>query len=452
MTADPTASASAYRQLPSVDRLLAFPEVQTLVGSAGIALVTEMARISLDQARQRIAGGAGAPSQEALSGDVRDRVDRIVAPRPRRVINAAGVIIHTNLGRAPLSRNAQIAAIAVSAGYSDLEYDLVVGERGSRHGHPEVLLRLLTGADAAIVVNNNASAVLLALSTLAVGREVIVSRGESIEIGGRFRIPDVLRQSGAKLVEVGTTNRTYTEDYEEAITSETAAILRVHRSNFALVGFTSTPEPRDLADLAHSRGLPLLNDLGSGAFLETAKYGLAPEPTVRQALDDGADLALFSGDKLLGGPQAGIAVGGKQWVDRLKRHPLARAVRIDKLDLAALTATLVSYAKGKAEEEIPVWRMIAATPETLGGRARAWAAALGMDGLRVVDSTSAIGGGSLPGETLPTRALAVPMALCGPGGPEGLAARLRAATIPVVARIIEDQVILDPRTVLPEED
>jgi L-seryl-tRNA(Ser) seleniumtransferase len=443
---------SPYRQLPSVDRLLSNPEVHRLTETVGAGLTTEAARASLDAARKAIGAGGATPSMDEMARDIYDRVLSLVQPRPRRVINAAGVVIHTNLGRAPLSRAALEAAAAVGGSYSDLEYDLEAGERGSRHTHPERILTALTGAEAAIVVNNNASAVLLALSALAAGKEVIVSRGESIEIGGRFRIPDVMRQSGAKLVEVGTTNRTYPEDYEEAITPETAAILRVHRSNFALVGFTNTPEGREMADMAHRHGLPLINDLGSGCFLDTAKYGLAPEPTVREALAEGADLALFSGDKLLGGPQAGIAVGAKRHVDRLKRHPLARAVRIDKLDLAALTATLVSYLTGKAEQEIPVWQMISATTEMLERRARAWAQALGMEGVRVIESTSAIGGGSLPGETLPTRVLAVPTALCGPGGPEGLAARLRKGTPPVVARIADDMLLLDPRTVLPHED
>jgi L-seryl-tRNA(Ser) seleniumtransferase len=445
-------TTSAYRQLPSVDRLLAAEALVKLVNSAGTALVTDMARAALDGARRDISGGVGAPEQAELVADITRRVDALVAPRPRRVINAAGVVIHTNLGRAPLSRAAREAALTVSAGYSDLEYDLERGERGSRHSHPESLLQLLTGADAAIVVNNNASAVLLALSALAEGREVIVSRGESIEIGGRFRIPDVLAQSGARLVEVGTTNRTYVEDYADAITEETAAILRVHRSNFAMIGFTETPEPHELAALGHERGIPMLNDLGSGALLDTAKYGLAPEPTVAETLDEGADLALFSGDKLLGGPQAGIVVGTKSFIDQLKRHPLARAVRIDKMDLAALTATLTSYIKGKAEEEIPVWRMISSTPEQLGRRARRWLRGVGVEGLNVVNTTSAIGGGSLPGETLPTRALSIPSAACGEGGTEGLAERLRRASVPVVARIADDQVLLDPRTVMPDED
>ncbi|PKB80427.1 MAG: L-seryl-tRNA(Sec) selenium transferase [SAR202 cluster bacterium Io17-Chloro-G9] len=445
-------TTSSYRQLPSVDRLLAAEALVKLANSAGTALVTDMARAALDGARRDIAGGAGAPEQAELVADIARRVDTLVAPRPRRVINAAGVVIHTNLGRAPLSRAAQEAALTVSAGYSDLEYDLERGERGSRHSHPESLLQLLTGADAAIVVNNNASAVLLALSALAEGREVIVSRGESIEIGGRFRIPDVLVQSGARLVEVGTTNRTYVEDYADAITEDTAAILRVHRSNFAMIGFTETPEPRDLAALGRERGILMLNDLGSGALLDTAKYGLAPEPTVAETLDEGADLALFSGDKLLGGPQAGIVVGTKSFIDHLKRHPLARAVRIDKMDLAALTATLTSYIKGKAEEEIPVWRMISSTPEQLGRRARRWLRGVGVDGLNIVNTTSAVGGGSLPGETLPTRALSIPAAVCGEGGTEGLAERLRRASVPVVVRIADDQVLLDPRTVMPDED
>jgi L-seryl-tRNA(Ser) seleniumtransferase len=411
-----------------------------------------MTRVSLDEARKAIGGGEPAPNLDALVQDIHERVMVLLRPRPQRVLNAAGVVIHTNLGRAPLSVAAQQAAIAVSGSYSDLEYDLEAGERGSRHVHPEKLLQVLSRAEAAIVVNNNASAVMLALTAVAAGKEVIVSRGEAIEIGGRFRIPDVLRLSGATLIEVGTTNRTYVEDYEEAITPETAAILRVHRSNFALIGFTHTPDAREMAEMAERHGVPMINDLGSGCFLETASYGLTPEPTVQQAVEEGATVALFSGDKLLGGPQAGIAVGRKELIDRMKRHPLARAVRIDKLDLAALTATLVPYLTGRAEQEVPVWRMISAPVEELERRARAWASALGTEGVEVVDSTSAIGGGSLPGESLPTRALTVPAALCGPGGPEGLAKRMRAGSPPVVTRIEDDRVYLDPRTVLPEDD
>ncbi|MBI4329322.1 MAG: L-seryl-tRNA(Sec) selenium transferase, partial [Chloroflexi bacterium] len=374
---------SDYRRLPGVDRLLAHPLLQEFTARAGHDLLVAIAREALEEARGSIALGAGVPSMDELAQGAALRLGALLRPRPRPVINATGIVIHTNLGRAPLSRAAQEAVLATARSYSDLEYDLEAGDRGSRHAHAEELLRRLTGAEAAIAVNNNASAVLLALATLAAGKEVVVSRGEAVEIGGGFRIPDVLRQSGAHLVEVGTTNRTYARDYEAAITPETAAILKVHRSNFALVGFTHTPEARELAELAHRRGIPLLHDLGSGCLLDTTRYGLAAEPRVQESVAEGADLSLFSGDKLLGGPQAGIAVGRGAVVERMKAHPLARAVRMDKLDLAALTATLVSYLTGRAEEEIPVWRMIAAPLAELERRARAWAAGRG-EGVEVV--------------------------------------------------------------------
>ena len=281
---------------------------------------------------------------------------------------------------------------------------------------------------------------------------MIVSRGEAVEIGGRFRIPDVLRQSGAILVEVGTTNRTYASDYADAITENTGALLRVHRSNFAVIGFTSTPEAAEIADIAHTHGVPLINDLGSGCLLDTVQFGLAAEPTVRDTLErENSDIAMFSGDKLLGGPQAGVAVGRKDLIDKMKSHPLARAVRIDKLDLAALTATLQSYARGAALAEVPVWRMISADVATLDERALRWLEEIGGDGLRVVETETAVGGGSLPGGTLPTRALAIEPERA---NADTLSARLRTSSAhpAIVGRIEDDRLLLDPRTVLPEED
>ena len=447
-------NSEALRGLPSVDRLIGSAALGALAESVGVEAVTHAARAAVDGARAAILAGSAdaAPSIESLAGQVAASINDLLGPRPRRVINAAGVIIHTNLGRAPLSRAAIEAMSSVARGYSDLEYDLQAGERGSRHTHPELLLHFLTGAEAAIVVNNNASAVLLALAAIAGGREVIVSRGEAVEIGGRFRIPDVLRQSGAILVEVGTTNRTYAADYADAVTDNTGALLRVHRSNFLVVGFTSTPDAAEIAEIAHSRGVPLLNDLGSGCLLDTAQFGLAPEPTVRDALErEGSDIALFSGDKLLGGPQAGIAVGRKELIDKMKSHPLARAVRIDKLDLAALTATLQSYARGAALTEVPVWRMISVGAAALDERALRWREEIGGEGLRVVEAETAVGGGSLPGGTLPTRALAIEPERA---NADGLAERLRtvASHSAVIGRIEDDRLLLDPRTVLPEED
>jgi L-seryl-tRNA(Ser) seleniumtransferase len=369
---------------------------------------------------------------------------------PRPVINATGVIIHTNLGRSPLSRAAIEAAVAASQGYSDLEFDLTTGRRGSRQAHLQALVRELTGAEAALVVNNNASAVLLALTALAQGKEVIVSRGEAVEIGGGFRVPDVLAQSGAKLVDVGTTNRTYDRDYEAAITENTGAFLKAHASNFKVEGFTAEVSPGELVALGAKRGVPVLHDVGSGALLNTEKYGLAHEPTPQESVAVGVGLTLFSGDKLLGGPQAGIVAGQRDLVQQLERHPLARAVRIDKLSLASLVATLAHYLRGEAEQEIPIWRMISASPEALKGRAASWLATLGAPG-SVESCRSAVGGGSLPGETLPSYALALSCEGID-GGADELTRRLRSGDAPVVARIEDDRVLLDPRTVLPEEE
>ena len=365
------------------------------------------------------------------------------------VINATGVIIHTNLGRAPLSDAARQAMEAVAAGYSNLEYDLDAGERGSRYLHAEQLLCRLTGAEAALVVNNNAGAVFLALTALARGRSVIISRGQLVEIGGGFRIPDVLRQSGAQLVEVGTTNRTHLSDFREAIGPETALLLRVHTSNFNQIGFTAEVSLADMVALAHSVGLPVVDDLGSGTLLDTARYGLSAEPTVQDSVAAGADLVTFSGDKLLGGPQAGLIVGRASLVAELRQHPLARALRVDKSTLAALQATLLHYLRGEAEREMPVWRMIATPLEELAARAADLAAGLRAAGCpaTVVQSTSTVGGGSLPGETLPTWAVAVAAA-----APDALAAALRRGDPPVVGRIADGQLLLDLRTVPPGMD
>ena len=338
----------------------------------------------------------------------------------------------------------------VGRGYSNLEFDLASGNRGSRHVHVEGLLCQLTGAEAALVVNNNAAAVLLGLTALAKRKEVIVSRGQAVEIGGGFRIPDVMRQSGAKLVEVGTTNRTYARDFAQAISPRTAALMRVHSSNFRLVGFTSEVALEELVDIGRKNNLLVLDDLGSGCFLDTTVYGLAPEPMVQQSVRAGVALTFFSGDKLVGGPQAGIIVGQKQYVEKLKRHPLARAVRIDKTRLAGLAVTLLHYLKEEAAFKIPVWRMIAAPLEEIERRAGLWAQALG--GLaKVMPGETMVGGGSLPGGTLPTRLVA----LGGAGKkntPQEIAERLRLKDTPVIGRVSEGSLLLDPRSVLPEED
>ena len=346
------------------------------------------------------------------------------------------------------------AAEEAAAGYSNLEFDLESGRRGSRQAQLQSLLQQITGAEAALAVNNNASAVLLGLLALAAGKEVIVSRAEAVEIGGGFRVPDVLRQSGATLVDVGTTNRTYMRDYEGATTADTAAYLKVHASNFRVEGFTAEVGMQELAELGDRLGVAVLHDVGSGSLLHTENYGLAHEPMPQESIRAGMGLVFFSGDKLLGGPQAGIVAGRRDLVAALARHPLARAVRIDKLSLASLTATLVHYLRGEAEREVPVWRMIATKPEDIRERACRWKEQLaGPDAgpYSVAETRSAIGGGSLPGETLPSWALRLDASQL-PGGADNVLRRLREARPPVVARVEDESVLLDPRTVGPDED
>ena len=438
------------RDLPSVDSVMGTEPVAAMLNGYSREWVVGLVRRELEQARARVRRGEGVPSAVEVAESVCLQVGSAARIEPRRVINATGVIIHTNLGRSPLSSPASDAMVAAAGSYSNLELDLESGRRGSRQAHLQLLLRQLTGAEAALAVNNNASALLLALSALAPGGEVIVSRGEAVEIGGGFRVPDVLRQSGAVLVDAGTTNRTYVDDYERAITENTAALLKVHASNFRVEGFTASVEIPELVELGQKRGIPVLHDVGSGCLLPTQRYGLAPEPMPQDSISAGADLVFFSGDKLLGGPQAGIVVGKAEPVAKLVRHPLARAVRIDKLSLAALTATLLHYLKEEAESEIPVWRMIGASEESINRRAQQWLERLGRDApAEIRPSRSAVGGGSLPGETLPTWTLSVASSEI---SPEELAARLRRADAPVVARIEDDRVVLDPRTVLPEDE
>jgi L-seryl-tRNA(Ser) seleniumtransferase len=442
------AAENPYRTLPSVDRLLADVRVQGVADGTSPEVLADLVRETLKTARAAIAGGQAPPTYDELVELVLGPAQLVFAPSLHPVINAAGVIIHTNLGRSPLSDEAITAMAAVSRGYSNLELDLAEGERGSRHVHLERLLCQLTGAEAALAGNNNAAAVFLALTALAHGREVIVSRGQAVEIGGGFRIPEVMAQSGARLVEVGTTNRTYLRDYERAITPETVAILRVHTSNFRVVGFAETPALADMARLSHEHGLLLLDDLGSGCLLDTSQFGLAPEPTVEESVAAGADLAFFSGDKLLGGPQAGVIVGRGELVERLRRHPLARAVRMDKARIAGLAATLLHYLRGEALEKVPVWRMISAPVSEVRRRARRWAQAIG-EPARVVDGRSMVGGGSLPEESLPSRLVAI----VGPGvDVVGLARRLRTGDPPIVARIERDTLLLDPRTVASRDE
>jgi len=442
-----------FRNLPSVDRLISDERLLSLAKAYSRSLVLDAARQLLEEGRLSIARGDAAPTFDALVDSICVRSRSMAEPSLVPVINATGVILHTNIGRAPLSQEAMEAMELASRGYNNLEFDLETGRRGSRQVHVDSLLCRLTGAEAALVVNNNASGVHLALSAFARRKEVIVSRGQAVEIGGSFRIPDVMRQSGAKLVEVGTTNCTYITDYEQAITPRTAALLRVHSSNFKIVGFTQQVALEELVQLGRRHGLLVLDDLGSGCLLDTTGFGLDPEPKVQDSIAAGVDLTFMSGDKLLGGPQAGIIVGKKALVDRLKKHPLARAVRIDKLRLAALAVTLLHYAREEAVTKIPVWQMISTPLEEIEGRARGWAQRL--PGLAtVIDGESMVGGGSLPGSSLPTRLVAVKVSGKGKGQNKvhKLAGRLRAQTPAVIARVEENTLLLDPRTVPPEDD
>ena len=443
-------SQAQLRKLPSVDSLLQTDTIADLIERHGRGLTLGALRAALDDARQAIVSGDPAPNSETLIVDTVRRLEAEVRPSLYPVINATGVIIHTNLGRVALSERARRAMDQVSAGYSNLEYDMQVGARGSRYLHAADLLCRLTGAQDALVVNNNASAVLLTLTALAKERQVLISRGQLVEIGGGFRIPDVMRQSGAHLVEVGTTNRTYVRDYADALhPMNTALILRVHHSNFSLAGFVHEPTLAELVNLGDEYAIPVMDDLGSGTLLDTEPYGLSHEPTIQESIAAGASVVTASGDKLLGGPQAGLVLGKADLIAKLRRHPLARALRVDKTTLAGLQATLLAYLEGKVNDEIPVWRMIATPLETLTRRARKWQRALKEVDvpLSVVAAESTVGGGSLPGQTLATRALALQVP-----SPDSLAARLRAADPPVVARIEDEQLLLDPRTVLPEQD
>ncbi len=444
-------STEKLRQLPSVDRLLGEESVQALVAAYGHRQTVEALRQTLDLVRGEVRAGADVPDATTIAARADALLQACLAPTLRPVINATGVIIHTNLGRAPLSAAARAAMETVARGYSTLEYDLEAGQRGERTVHAERLLCKLTGAESALVVNNNAGAVLLALTRMAQGCGVVISRGQLVEIGGGFRVPEVMAQSGARLIEVGTTNRTHLRDYARALDAnpDAALILHAHHSNFRIVGFTAEPTLAELVALGKEYGVPVLDDLGSGALLDTAQFGLMHEPMVQESIAAGVAAVCFSGDKLLGGPQAGIIVGRAETVEPLKRHPLARALRTDKLCLAALQATLLHYLKDEATEHIPVWRMIATPLEAIERRARRWQRTLAQAGIRaeIADGCSTVGGGSLPGETLPTRLVAL-MA----DGPDALAAALRAADPPVLARIEEGRLVLDPRTVLAEEE
>jgi L-seryl-tRNA(Ser) seleniumtransferase len=434
------------RSLPSVDQLLQTSQASELTGEFGRNLTVKAVRMILSEVRSQAEASRELPGRDELLARVGDLLKDWTSSSLVSVINATGVLLQTNLGRAPLSQSALNAIHEVALGYSNLEYDLFKGQRGSRLIHAEELLRQLTSAEAALVVNNNAAAVLLILTALAKRRGVVISRSQLVEIGGGFRVPDVMKESGARLVEIGTTNRVHLSDYEQALEeSKIALIMRVHRSNFRMIGFTSEPTIEELAQAAHRGDVLFIDDLGSGSLVETTQYGLGHEPTLQESLDAGADLVCFSGDKLLGGPQAGIIIGRADLIARLKKHPLARALRADKLCLAALSATLLHYLKGEEEREIPIWRMIAAPLEQLQQRAQCWQSALGVGS--VISGQSTVGGGSLPGEYLPTSLLSLNVP-----SPNRFLARLRQSQPPIIARLQDDQVVFDPRTVLAEQE
>jgi L-seryl-tRNA(Ser) seleniumtransferase len=437
---------SDLRSLPSVDKLLQTRKAADLIASYGRPLTLTAIRFKLDKIREQAASGNTVPSLDTMLDEINTILEQWTAPTLLPVINATGVILHTNLGRAPLSQAALQAIQSISGSYSTLEYDLKAGKRGKREVHAENLLTRLTGAQAALVVNNNAAAVLLVLSALAAHKNVVISRTQLVEIGGGFRVPDVMRQSRAKLVEIGATNRVHLHDYESAINETTPTlVLRAHHSNFRLVGFTGEPGLNDICRLAHEHDVQVVDDLGSGALINTEAFGLAHEPTVQESLAAGTDLVCFSGDKLLGGPQAGIIVGKTDLLVKVRKHPLARAVRADKSCLAALSATLLHYLKDEAVREIPIWQMISRTPEQLERRAAHWMQVLKMG--EVHPSQSTVGGGSLPEETMPTFVLALQV-----DEPNRVLSELRVQKPPVIARVENEQLLFDPRTVLSEQE
>ena len=450
------------RALPKVDELFLLPPLQSILKEHSKTLVIESIRRAVDKKRQAILKSADLreflPAEmdsDKWAEAVREELAEILRPSLRPVINTTGVVLHTNLGRAPLAAEVLEHILEIAGGYSNLEFDLTTGERGSRYEHVEEILCRLSGAESALVVNNNAAAVLLSLNTLADGREVIVSRGQLVEIGGSFRIPDVMKKSGARLVEVGTTNRTHLRDYEQALGEKTALLLRVHTSNFRILGFTAEVPLRELVALGTSKNLPVMDDLGSGCLIDLSRFGLDPEPTVQEAVQAGADVVTFSGDKLLGGPQAGIILGKKRYLDPIKKNPLNRALRIDKLTLAGLESTLRLYLEGEqALTRLPAFRMLTVAIRDLERRSRRFLKNLAKEvgvlcRLRLKDDSSQVGGGALPIQELPTKVLALSPAKL---SATDLEIRLRHGKPPVVVRIKENEILLDLRTVAKEEE
>jgi L-seryl-tRNA(Ser) seleniumtransferase len=433
------------RGLPAIGALLEHPAIKPLRASLAADLVADVLRAAVAAERVRRLEGQPVRDVHALAASAREELHGLTRPRLKRVINATGVVINTNLGRSPLGAQALEQVVAVAGGYSNLEIDLESGQRGSRHTHVEGLLTRLTGAEAAIVVNNCAAAVLLVADTFARGREVVVSRGQLIEIGGSFRLPEVLEGSGARLVEVGTTNKTYLADYERALRPETGLLLLSHTSNYRIVGFTAEVDRQALAALGRRAGVVTVEDLGSGLLVDLTRYGIPKEPTVQESLAAGLDLVLVSGDKLLGGPQAGLVLGRRELVARLKRNPLMRALRPDKLALAALEGSLRPYLD-PSTPDVPIMEMLGRSPEQLASLARQMAA--GIPNARVIEGKSAVGGGTLPGVELPTWLVAVRPSQ---GSVDELARKLRTGERPLVGRITDDALLVDPRTLLEGE-
>jgi L-seryl-tRNA(Ser) seleniumtransferase len=443
------------RRLPSVDQLVRRLSARPELAGISRARLTSSVREAVDGARRRALAGDGGDEDPAehVAAKVVEELTRAGAFSLRAVVNATGVVLHTNLGRAPVSELAMARLAAVGPAYSNLELDLATKERGSRYSHVEALLRRLTGAEDALVVNNNAAAVLLAIETLAHGKEVVVSRGELIEIGGEFRIPDIMLRGGARLREVGTTNRTHLRDYADAIGPDVGLLLKVHTSNYRIVGFTSNVPSRELAALGRERGIPVMEDLGSGSLVDLRRWGLPYEPTVPEVVESGVDLVTFSGDKLLGGPQAGIVVGRRSLVGRLKKNPWNRALRIDKFTIAALEATLSAYDDGSALDTVPTLRSLTEPLASIRRRARRLLARLDADArgrlaAEIVEDHSEVGGGALPEVKLPTAALAVGAT---PAAARALDEALRRADPPVIGRIARDRLLLDCRTIQPAQ-
>jgi len=434
-------------QLPSIDHLLRQPEVLEIIQTFGRPLTLTALRTMLEDLRQAaLQKDQAIPPEAEIIDLIRAQLEDWTAPTLVPVINASGVILHTNLGRAPLSRATREAISEIGTGYSNLEFNLASGKRGKRSVHASRILSLLTGAEDGFVVNNNAGAVLLTLSALASGRKVLVSRTQLVEIGGGFRIPDVMRQSGATLVEIGTTNRVHLRDFEQSLASgDITLVLIAHHSNFKLIGFHSEPALADIVETAHQHGVPVVHDIGSGALLDTAEFGLAHEPTVQESLAAGCDLVCFSGDKLVGGPQAGIIIGKRDLLAPIKTHPFARALRAGKLTLTGVSANLLHYLSNEALSKVPVWQMISMPLETLQARAEHWKEALGFG--EVLPGKSTVGGGSLPTEEMPTTTLTLT-----PDKPDSFLRALREVAPPIIARIENDQVLFDPRTVLIEQE